>query len=159
MEKKKSKNVNIIENGTYRNNIEATLTVCDAFLKALKDSGVYDHSAVVILGDHGFNNSGKEGMGYRMHPALLVKGIGEKGDEMKRDDTPISYEQLSAALTKVTDGASADELFDENAYPDGRRFIGYWYSYEHSMEEYLVTGRADEVEKMTPTGKQYLLEK
>ena len=153
------KNVNIIEKGTYRSNMEATLTICDTFLKTLKNSGVYDNSAIVILGDHGFNNSGQEGMGYRMHPALLVKGIGEKGEEMQIDSTPLSYEQIAAALTKLTDGAPAADLFPENAYPEGRRFIGYWFSFEHSMEEYLVTGRADEVDKMMPTGKRYILKK
>ena len=112
-----------------------------------------------FLGDHGFNNSGNEGMGYRMHPALLIKGIGEKGEALKTDSTPLSYEQLAEALTKALDKVPTEDLFPENAYPEGRRFIGYWYSFEHAMEEYHVAGRADEVDKMTPTGNNYLLKK
>ncbi len=153
------KAVNIIENGTYRDNMEATLTICDRYLQALKDSGVYDNSVIVILGDHGFNNSGESGMGHRMHPALLIKGIGETGEQMKTDSTPLSYEQLALALTKLTEGTPTADIFPENAYPEGRRFIGYWYSFEHAMEEYLVTGRADELDKMQTTGEQYHLEK
>jgi len=154
-----NKNVDIIEEGSYRDNMEATLTICDAYLKALKDSGVYDNSVIVILGDHGFNNSGNEGMGYRMHPALLIKGIGEKGEALKTDATPLSYEQLAEALTKALDKTPTEDLFPENAYPEGRHFIGYWYSFEHAMEEYHVAGRADEVDKMAPTGNKYLLKK
>lgn len=154
-----NKDVEIIEEGSYRDNTEATLTICDAFLKSLQDSGVYDNSVIVILGDHGFNDSGKEGMGYRMHPVLLIKGIGEKGDALKSDATPLSYEQLAEALTKALDKVPTAELFPENAYPEGRHFIGYWYSFEHAMEEYHVAGRADEVDKMSPTGNKYLLKK
>ena len=151
------KEVNVIENGTYRDNLEATLTICDTFLTRLKESGVYDNSVIVILGDHGFNNTGNTGMGYRMHPTLMIKGIGETGEQMKMDSTPISYEQLSRAFVSLLNKTPTADVFPENTYPDGRRFIGYWYSHEDAMEEYLVTGKADEVDKLQTTGKQYHL--
>lgn len=154
-----NKEVQVVKNGTYRGNIEATLTICDAFLKKLKDSDVYDNSVIVILGDHGFNNTGDGSLVRRIHPALMIKGIGETGEQMKKDSTPLSYEQLADAFAKLTDGTPSADVFDENAYPNGRHFIAYQYLYEHTMEKYYVPGKANEFDKMQPTGEKYLLEK
>ena len=154
-----NKNMEVIENGTYQDNLAATLTICKTFLQRLKDNGVYDNSAIVIMADHGFNPQKGSGLTGRTHPALLIKGVKETGEQMVKNDTPISYEQMAQALTKLTDKAPAAELFPKDAYPDGRRYIGYWYLSEHAMEEYRVSGRADEIDKIKTTGTKYLTEK
>ncbi|MBQ6946818.1 MAG: sulfatase-like hydrolase/transferase, partial [Clostridia bacterium] len=148
------KNVNIIENGTYQDNLEATLTICQQYINRLKESGVYDNSAVVILADHGFNATAT-GLPRRMHPALMIKGIGEHSDTMRVSDVAVSYEQLARAFAAMLDKTPTASLFPAEAYPGGRRFIAYWYLEEDKMEEYLATGKADEIEKMNPTGKKY----
>lgn len=147
------KEVNVIENGTYLQNIEATITICDTYLDRLKESGVYDNSVIVILGDHGFDEAGRlEG---RMHPAVLIKGIGETGEEMAVNRTPISYEQLAEAFVDLLEGASSSEVFPADAYPEGRRMLLYWYLYEDFMDEYYARGRADEIELFERTDPNY----
>lgn len=153
-----NKEVQVVEEGSYAGNLQATLTICRTLIRRLKESGVYDNSAIVILADHGFAE-GADDFPPRMHPALMIKGIGETGEQMQTDDTPLSYEQLSAAFAALLDKTPAADLFPENAYPDGRRFIGYWYLSEHAMAEYHATGKADETHLMTTTGTRYLTEK
>ena len=151
-----NKEVEKIKDATYEDNVDACLTICDQFIKRLKESGVYDNSAIVILADHGYKYDEWD-LRYRMNPVLLVKGIGDKGDEMKLDSTPVSYVNLADAMVKLMDGASADGLFDEYV-TEKRKFFGYWYLHEDNMAEFEVTGRADDIEAMHNTGKEYILE-
>ena len=43
--------MNEIENGTYEQSIEASMTIVATYLQKLKDSGVYDNTAIMILSD------------------------------------------------------------------------------------------------------------
>ena len=151
-----NKQVEKIEDATYEDNVDACLTICDQFIKRLKESGVYDNSAIVILADHGYKDDEWD-LRYRMNPVLLVKGIGDKGDELKVDSTPVSYANLADAMVKLMDGASADGLFDEYV-TEVRKFLRYRYLYEEYMVEFKVTGRADDIESMHNTGIEYILE-
>lgn len=151
-----NKEVEKIKDATYEDNVDACLTICDQFIKRLKESGVYDNSAIVILADHGYKDDEWD-LRYRMNPVLLVKGIGDKGDELKVDSTPVSYANLADAMVKLMDGASADGLFDEYV-SDSRKFLRYQYLREEYMVEFKVTGRADDIESMHNTGIEYILE-
>lgn len=152
---KYDKNVNIKEDATYIDNIECTLTICDKYLARLKESKVYDNSAIVILADHGFDDSVELDVTARANPLLLVKGIGEKGDEMKKDSTPVSFEDISEAFTKLVGGEPSEQVFKSYSYPEGRRFIRYYFTKENHMEEFKIYGRADDLENILPTGKVY----
>lgn len=152
-----NKDLSQAENPTYMGNVEACLTLADAFIKGLKASGVYDNTSIVILADHGYIHPYTEDkIRERMHCPLLIKGRGETGDEMKVSSAPISYADLAPSLPGLIEGKGAEEIFE---YKDGdtreRRFIWYCYTKEGHMEEYIATGRADEFDKMQPTGKQY----
>lgn len=148
------KEMNIIENGSYTQNIEACLTICHTYLQKLKESGVYDNSVIVILGDHGYDESG-EHLEARMNPAVLIKGLGQQGEAMAVDQTPISYEQLAGAFADLLGGASAAEVFPEDAYPEGRRMLLYWYLHENAMDEYYARGRAYEIDRFELTDPNY----
>ena len=151
------KNVNYTKNGTYQGNMEATLTICAKYLERLKESGVYDNSVIVILGDHGFHET-SDNLLERMNPALMIKGIGAKGEAMTECKTPVSYEQLTNAFCGLLDKKELSELFPENAYPNGRRLLKYWYLKEDTMYEYKVTGHASDISSMKETGTVYKLE-
>ena len=151
------KELNVVEDATYLGNVEASVTLTAAYLDALKKSGVYDNTAIVILADHGYVHPYTEDtILERMHCPLLIKGRAETHDEMQVSRAPISYADFASSFPRLIEGKPASEVFD---YKDGdersRRFIWYCYSKEQHMEEYIATGFADEVDKMQPTGKQY----
>lgn len=147
------KNVELDPDATYSSNVDACLTICETYLKRLKESGVYDNSAIVIMGDHGFDTKGAEYVP-RINPALLVKGIGEKGDEMTVSDIPVTYEDMADAFTMLLDGNDANTVFS-TLQNEERTFIVFKYRGEHDMEEYIAHGKAYEFDKMEPTGKRY----
>ena len=152
-----NKDLSKAENPTYLGNVEACLTLCDTYIKSLKAAGVYENSSIVILADHGYIHPyTEETIRERMHCALLIKGRGEHGDEMSVSSAPISYADLAPSFVGLIEGKGAREIFE---YKDGdtreRRFIWYCYTKEDYMEEYIAEGRADEVDKMKPTGNIY----
>lgn len=141
--------VNIIENGTYEDNLKACLTITGAYLDKLRESGVYDNSAIIVMADHGYENS------MRSNPILYVKGVGEK-HELVVSDAPISYEDLQGAYAKLLQGAQKDAVFP---YREGdvreRRFI--WHSQADFMEEYVQKGHATDMDTLEKTGRTYCL--
>ena len=52
---KYNENVEVIENGTYEDNLKACFTMTKAYLDKLKASGLYDNSVIMIMADHGYN--------------------------------------------------------------------------------------------------------
>lgn len=149
-----NKEVKLDSNATYSTNVDACLTICDTYIKRLKESGVYDNSVVVIMGDHGFDITERTFIG-RINPAFLVKGINEKNDVMKRSDTPVSYESVADAFASLLDGETAEQVFSRYSYPEGRRFLLFEYGKENYMEEYRAFAKADDFAQMKPTGKVY----
>ena len=163
---KYNKDVEILDEydyqGNYEGTVDACLTICDKYIERLKESGVYDNSAIVILADHGFVSKEHPTVSMgdlrgRMNPVLFVKGIGDKGDSLTVDSTPVAFENLADAFTKLMDGAPAEGLFDEYVTEE-RRFLWYRFLHEDHMVEYVTSGRADDVNSMKETGKEYNLE-
>ncbi len=147
------KDVNFVENGTYQGNVEACVTLCDQYIKRLKESGVYDNSVIVIMSDHGFDPDTNDYRN-RMHGTLLVKGKGERAEEMRVSDQPVSFIDLADGFIRLLDGKSSEEMFEPSDSGE-RRFIKYTYAKEHYMEEYIAKGKANEPELMFPTGVIY----
>ena len=152
------KDVNLItEGGSYQQNVAASITICKQYLARLKESGVYYNSVIVILGDHGFQTEDMENndLTIRMNPALLIKGIGDSGDEMKINSTPVSHQDLSQVFVKLLQKVPTDEVFSEFEYNNDRRFFEYEYLNDKHLIEYIAKGKAYEKEKCEPTGKTY----
>lgn len=148
------KDVNVIENGTYEQNIEASITITNAYLEKLKNAGVYDNSVIMVMADHGYNWT----EGYpcaRQNPILMVKGINEK-HEMHVSDAPISYDDLQTAYMRLLDGESSDRIFDwQEGDKRERRFLMYTYLKEDFMTEYVQTGEASDITTIYPTGREF----
>ena len=152
--------LNIIENGTYDDNIEGTMTLCGAFLDKLEEAGIYDNSAIVLMADHGFNENNADSnlrndTNLRQHPVLFIKGIGEK-HEYTVSNAPVSHEDMADALIALSDGKSSEECFDwhENDYRE-RRFMNYDWLDVTYFEEYIQTGQAEDMSTFKPSGKIY----
>ena len=142
--------------GSYDQNMEASMTLVEMYLNLLKEAGVYDNTAIIIMGDHGYGYDRADTTLGRGNALLAVKGIGEKHDTMTVSDVPISYEDLQDAYGRLMDGAAGEAVFGIEPEADRtRRFILYEYSEEDRMVEYELNGHAFDIENMTPTGEVY----
>lgn len=148
------KEVNYIDDATYESNIEASMTIADAYLEKLREAGVYDNSIIIVMADHGYSLAGPAAHG-RQNPIFFVKGL-EESHEMNISDAPISYEDLQEAFRRLLDGKPGTEISD---YREGdqreRRYLYYIYEFDEHMEEYLQKGHAFDDDTMEPTGNLY----
>lgn len=153
---KYDKDLNIIENGTYGQKIEATITMLNAYIERLKSNGAYDDTAIIILADHGnaaINSA--EGMLERGNPMLLIKGFDER-HSFTESEKPVSFADLTDIYCNLLNGSSSEEAL--SFINDSRERYYLWYrhfQFEYHMEEYLVADKAWEWEKFTKTGKVY----
>ena len=109
----KDANVIGVEQGSYRQSMEASITLAANYIQALKDSGAYDNTALIVMADHGYNGMGeKEEDFLRQAALLLIKGRNEQHDTMQISEAPISYEDLQEAYVRLLDGAQSDAVFD-----------------------------------------------
>jgi len=155
--------VNIIDEsqGTYAQNMEASVTLAERYLSALKKSGTYDNTAIIVMSDHGFNrdiDNADMGDNPFMRPCglLLIKGVGETHDTMQISEAPVSYEDLQEAYRRLLDGAWSDAVFDcrEGEHRD-RRYLWYAVTDEDYLVEYQQTGYASDLSTMIPTGREF----
>lgn len=143
---------------TYESNIDACITLTKQYIERLKESGIYDNSAIVIMADHGYCNTtsyDEQYMKQRVHPIFMVKGFNES-HEFRVSSAPISYADLSDAFVLLADGKKSNELFK---YSDSdtrtRRYILYAYGNEDYMTEFLTDGKASDTSAMRKTGTEY----
>ena len=146
-----------VEQGSYRQSMEASITLAAAYIRALKQSGAYENTSLIVMADHGYNGIGeKEEDFLRQAALLLVKGRGEQHDTMQISEAPISYEDLQTAYVRLLDGAQSDSVFD---WKEGdvreRRFLEYTPGDDGHMVEYLQKGHAQDMSTMIPTGRVY----
>lgn len=155
--------VNIIDEsqGTYAQNMEASVTLAERYLSALKKSGTYDNTAIIVMSDHGFNRDiDNADMGdnpfMRQCGLLLIKGVGETHDTMQISEAPVSYEDLQETYRRLLDGAWSDAVFDcrEGEHRD-RRYLWYAVTDEDYLVEYQQTGYASDLSTMIPTGREF----
>ena len=153
------KNMNIIENGTYEEEIEACMTLTKAYFDKLQKAGVYDNSVIIVMADHGFNGESgdveRETFG-RHNPILLVKGVHERHD-LHISNAPISYADLQEAFLRLLNGMDSAKIFDwREGDQRERRFLFYYYLGDDHMVEYMQTGHADDIDT---TGREFNYER
>ena len=142
-------NVEVIENGTYGGNLDACVTIIEAYLNKLKENNVYDNSVIVIMSDHGYATK------YRQNPILYIKGYKEKHD-YKVSDKKISYADLMDAFGLLIDDKKTKNIF-ENLKNDERRFLKYKFKDPSIIIEFVAKGHAWDGTKITETGNKYEL--
>lgn len=150
-----NKDVTLTKDGSYQKNIQCAMTVVDSYLQKLKDAGVYDNTAIVILADHGHEYSWTQPLLARCNPFLAVKGIDEH-HPLEISEAPISYEDLQEMYRRLLDKQPSSQVFDaQEGDQRDRRVLVYYYRDETKMSEYLQTGHASDPDAMIPTGKEY----
>ncbi len=147
--------LNVVEDATYQSGIEGSIFLYKNYAQRLKEAGVYDNTAIVVMSDHGYARSEDENLStLQQHPILLVKGFGESRDELNVNNAPISYEDVAAALAELAKGKAGDSIFpwDEGDERE-RRFLMYEWTDLNHFEEYVQTGQAEDMDTLLPTGR------
>lgn len=142
----------------HQETVGGCCTMLKTYIKRLKESGIYDNTAMVVLADHGCQiiyPTTDENIVKRFNPTLLVKGIGEN-HEVKVSSAPISYIDIADSFVKLLDGNAGDNVFE---YKDGdkrtRRVLVYQYLHEDEMYEMETDSRADDYDALTKTGREF----
>ena len=151
------KDVNLIDEaqGSYPQNMACSMTILARYLQRLKDAGIYDNSAILIMADHGYGYERDVPIVGRCNPLLLVKGVDEH-HSLEISDAPISYEDLQEAYQRLLSGASSDQIFDAQEGDERiRRILLYFYEQEGHMAEYEQHGHAFDIDTLLPTGSVY----
>lgn len=124
------------------------------YINKLKDLGIYDNTAIVIMADHG-------GVGFCQNPIYLVKNRNEAHD-FKISDMPMSYEYLPNIWTAFIDGEMVDEtLLKSCRRTKNRRFLYYKWDeswdrdYLPIMLEAYVNGPAYEAKNIMLSGVHF----
>ena len=144
-----NKNLESINNGTYEDKLEATITIINKYLTRIKESGQYDNTAIIILSDHGFSGYDYTG---RQNPILFIKGYNEK-HEMQISDKKVSYADLNDIYNDLIDGKKTNQLLSNITKNRIRRYL--FYKEYDKMSEQILDGHAWETEKLKDTGKKY----
>ncbi|MBQ3409047.1 MAG: sulfatase-like hydrolase/transferase [Clostridia bacterium] len=150
------KNLNDIENGTYEDKIEASFTIIEKYIGYLKENGVYDNTAIIIMADHGFwFDTDVESLLKRQNPMFYVKGFNETHEERQVSDEKMSFDYLQDLYVALLEGKKTDELFENIDNSGPRRFLLYVISgYDH-MVEYMQYGHSKNLETLKETGNVY----
>jgi hypothetical protein len=125
----------------YTSQAKAYLILCKTFLEVLKQSGAYDHSLLLIMGDHGCGrskdlhvdtagDSRESDFPYniaRGMPLMLVKPFGSRG-EMKVSDAPVSLADIPKTVMselKMESDFPGISMFEQNDDIHRKRYFGY----------------------------------
>lgn len=120
--------------------------VVDHLLGSLKEKGIYDNSAIVIMADHGYFDE-------RSNPLMLMKGIGED-HPFEVSDKMLSYEYLQDVMMSLCESnTSLEAVKQDKSEQAGRKYLYYaWnkdlkdYAYASTITEFDVKGNARDID-------------
>ena len=157
-----NKNLEELDEETdYYEAVQVAAAMAVAYVEKLKEAGVYDNTAIIILSDHGFNCSPYEGNlpfnpEDRQQGVLFIKGFGEQHEALQINNAPIAHGDLQGAYMKLLDGYRGDEIFPfKEGEERERRFL--WHSFDNNLRlvEYMQTGQAGDMDTLIETGRVY----
>jgi hypothetical protein len=147
--------MNEIDNGTYDDAIECSVELANAYIKRLKEAGVYDNSVVIFLADHGLNIENPDSDFGKQNPILLVKGRHEK-HPFNFNDAPISHSDLQQAWLRLLNESSSLDAFEwEEGDERERIHLISDVIIESDIYEYRSDQHASDTDALVPTGVVY----
>ena len=148
-----------VPGGDYRQNMEASIALTAKYIDAIKESGAYDNTAIIVMADHVYNGQGDEtdrDVWMRPAPMFLVKGMREQHDTMQISEAPVSYVDLWDAYMRLMDGKQSDAIFDwKEGDTRERRYLRYSFSETDHLVEYIQKGHAQDLDGMELTGREF----
>lgn len=138
------------EYGYYKeediNDIDTTkrgvAAITDKYLQLLMQTGTYDKSTIIFMGDHGKNPSRE----IDPQPMLLIKRAGETHDNMIVNNAPISFDEFQATVLSEA-GISYDSAVYGNTF----------FDYDNKTRERSCSIISDGFRVYTYTGDRYTL--
>ena len=133
--------------GTIRNG-KGMLVLVRHFIEQLKEQGIYDNCAIVILADHGgrvIGDSRDAGIN-NSNPLLLIKGFGET-HSLEISTKAISYDDLQKAFHRLLNGSGGEEVFSDVPHEEERK---RYFMDASNFAEYYTTGHAFDVDAFKP---------
>ena len=139
--------------------MEASIALTAKYIDAIKESGAYDNTAIIVMADHGYNGQVDEtdrDVWMRPAPMFLVKGMREQHDTMQISEAPVSYVDLWDAYMRLMDGKQSDAIFDwKEGDTRERRYLRYSFSETDHLVEYIQKGHAQDLDGMELTGREF----
>jgi len=161
---------------------EGMLKLVNSFFKRLKQAGIYDKSLIVILADHGFDESSMD-INYQLLtdmeastanksisvnvkssavPLILVKPIGAEG-ELTISDSPVSLGDTPQTIFSLLDlnvEGNGRSMFEQENGSRERTYYYYppvlnWKDLEYlpPLKEYVVSGHSWLTQNWKATGR------
>ena len=160
-------NVAGTDQATYRNQVEGTIYLIQSYLAQLRNSGCYDNTAIIVMSDHGYEESPEgstlpeiqQHSAMRSHSIFLAKGFGENHGYAV-NEAPLSYDDLMQVYERLLSGSQSGELIDwKKGDARERRFLNYQQENleKYGFEERVQTAAADDHDTLVPTGTIYRL--
>ena len=155
-------NVAGTDQATYRNQVEGTIYLIQSYLAQLRNSGCYDNTAIIVMSDHGYEESPEgstlpeiqQHSAMRSHSIFLAKGFGESHGYAV-NEAPLSYDDLMQVYERLLSGSQSSELIDwKKGDARERRFLDYFVP-GNPLTEYIQTGFAGDRSTFHPTGTVY----
>ncbi len=131
----------------------AMMLLVDKFLRKLKETDIYNNSAIVIMADHGF-------YGINQNPLFLVKGM-QESHEMQCSDKSLSlYMDFGITLNNLSNGEEAldavvDRIGEDRIF---YRFDSASLQSQNDIKqiiEFKTNGKAFDYDRMKETGIVY----
>ena len=140
------------ETTSIQEEAKAMLKLMDSYFAKLKEMGIYDDAAIIVMADHGFHE-------YHQNPIFMIKGMQEQ-HAFTVSDKKLSYDDIQSVLKNVKDGQSADEAVLDR---DNGERIFYFYndshlkedSYSEDIVEYTTFGNAKDATALKETGVRH----
>ncbi len=131
---------------------KGSLYIIEEYMNQLKQAGIYDNTAIIIMADHG-------DIGHHHNPLFMIKLFGESKD-FCTSYAPLSYYDLHATLLSIITGNDKDygkTIFD---FEEGDKRERYFYfnaseNYLTSIVEYAINGYAGDDSSVIATGNIY----
>lgn len=128
--------------------------IMNELIHQLRDAGVYENTAIIILADHGLT-------GFHQNPLFLLKDFGESNQqEMVISDETVSFGDLQGILNSLITNDS-DALNDIIESDSERRYLYYswdgnWKAlYLPDITEYFADGPASDRDSLVESGNVY----
>lgn len=132
------------------------MEIVKEMLNQLKDSGIYDNTAIIIMADHGQISLGQ-------NPLLLIKDFEVSKADLTVSEVPVSYEDLQPTFISLVEEEEHEDTIFDLAYENrARRFM--YYQWEDAdwdsgflpiIYEYYSNGKAYDVDSLVKSGYQY----
>ena len=139
--------------------------ILSAYIRFLKESGIYDNTAIIVTADHG-NQNEAEDLVLHSPPCcvMLFKPVGaDSSRPMETSEAPVCHDDLFATVLEqleLDSSAYPPALYTHEEGEERERIYYYtaqrsWGEGEVALREYSIRGDAADLSNWTLTGNDW----